>query len=189
MPLPVLSMTSTSVECAEGLQSQIQVQTQSPRKFPIMHDQHTLWCEKWGTIYSMGKVWTSEKDDTVFYEISCQKGNRQITMIKHTGGWDMLHLLLRFNPKITNRSRHVLPLHLNRSQMLAQRCFSRISPSIWLQSIDWSTRRLLKCLILNHGLCNLICSGKSNLNNANRLLRKGWFRLIWVVKITINPSL
>jgi len=101
---------------------------------------------------------------------------------KTTGGWDMLHihLLYRFNPKTTNRSHHTLPLHPSRSQMLVRECFSKISPLIWLQSVNWSMRRLLKHLMLNHGFSNWISSRKSDSNNVNHLLRTKSFRLVQV---------
>ena len=64
--------------------------------------QHMM--RKMGYSLQRGSGLNSEKDDVVFYVISCQKENRQITMIKHSGGWDMLHLHLlhRFDLKTTN---------------------------------------------------------------------------------------
>ena len=144
-----------------------------PPQFFHYAGQHTLWCKKWDTICTMGKVWTSKKDDMIFYEISCQKGSQQTTMIKHTWGWDTLHPLFCFNPKTTNLSCHIPPLHLSGIQMLVRGCSSRTSPSIWLQSINQSMKKLSKHLMLNHRLSNLISSGKSYSNNVNRPLRIG----------------
>ena len=42
---------------------------------------------KWDTTYSVGMARTSEKDDVIFYVISHQKVDRQITMTKHIGVW------------------------------------------------------------------------------------------------------
>ena len=42
-----------------------------------------------------------------------------------------------------------------------------------ITSINWSMKRLLKCLTLSHGLSNSISSGKSDLNNVNYPLSIG----------------
>ena len=47
-------------------------------------------------------------------------------------------------------------------------CSSKTSSSMWLRSINWRMRRLLKYLTLSHGLSNSISSGRSDLKNVNR---------------------
>ena len=114
-----------------------------PPQFSIMHGQRIIWWEKWGTIFSVGKAWTLERDDMVFYGLSCRKRNQQIIMIKHAGSWDMLHRLLCFHPKKTNLFHHIPPLHLSGNQMSVWGCSSKSSSSRWLQSINWSMKRIL----------------------------------------------
>jgi len=55
------------------------------------------------------------------------KGKQQIIMIKHTGGWDMLHLPLCSSPKKKNLSRHIPLFHLSGNQTLMWGCSSRTS--------------------------------------------------------------
>jgi len=50
---------------------------------------------------------------------------------------------------------------------------SKTSSSIWLQSINWSKRRLFKHFTLSHGPSNSISSERSDLNNVNRPMRIG----------------
>ena len=154
MPLSMLSVISTPVESGEGSifvippskrsQSPIIFDRVQPRmsavtdsgsdsescNFYIMHDQRTIWWEKWGITYSMGMAWTSEGDDAVFYGLSCRKGSEQITTIKHAGGWDMLHLPLRSSLKKKNLSHHIPLFHLSGNQTSVWGCSSRTSPLI-----------------------------------------------------------
>ena len=88
-------------------------------------------------------------------------------------GSDMLHLPLCFSPKKTNLSHHIPSLHLSGNQMSVWGWSSKTSSSIWLQSINWSKRRLLKRLTLSHRPSNSISSRRSDLNNVNCLVRIG----------------
>ena len=153
MPLHKPSMSSTYVECMEGSVFVIypSKRSQSPIIFGKTQPQGSMITDlssdleppqyfhyirsaqhmmrKMGYSLQRGNGLNFRKWRRDFLVISCQKENWQITMIKHAGGWDMLHLhpLHRFDPKSTNRSRHALPLPSNGSQMLVWEQCSRVS--------------------------------------------------------------
>jgi len=58
-----------------------------------MHDQRTN-DEKNGVQFTAWEWLEFQKDDVVFYRLSCRKGSQQIIMIKYIGGWDKLYLPL-----------------------------------------------------------------------------------------------
>jgi len=92
--------------------------------------------------------------------------------------WDILHHLFNLSLKEVNLSHHIPPVHMSGNQMSVWGLSSKISLLIWLQSVNWSRLRLLKHVILSHRPVNSISSGKSDLNNVNRLLKIRWSRLI-----------
>jgi len=110
------SMTSTSVECVEGsifvvppskrsqspivfgrarLRRSVVTDSSSDLKPPqfshyARSTQHMM--RKMGYNLQRGSGLNFEKWRRDFLRISCRKWYKQITMIKHTEGWDMLHL-------------------------------------------------------------------------------------------------
>ena len=59
---------------------------------------------------------------------------------------------ISFCLKETNLSRYIPPVHLSGNQMSVWGWSSKTSLSVWLQSVNWSWMKLLKYLILSHGV-------------------------------------
>jgi len=154
-----------------------------------MHDQRIIWWEKWGMIYGVGKAWISERDDMVFYKPSYQKESRQIITIKHARGLGYI------TPPAQSQTEgdESLPLHSSsssewESDVSVGVAFKNLFVNITSISQP-EQEEVNETFELSHGPSNSISSGRSDLNNVNRPLKIGWSRLMWVVKITLNPSL
>jgi len=154
MPLPVLIMTSTPVESKEGSvfmippskrsqsliiigrdQLRMSVVTDSssdlepPQLFHYGRSTH-LMMQKMGYNLQHGKGLNFEKGQRGLLQNFVPKGKTTNYYDKTHRGLRMLHLILRFNPKMTNLSRYILPLYLSGNQMLVWGCFSRTSLSM-----------------------------------------------------------